>query len=485
MQNLSVMPLMKNVILSLLFPLLVGGCVLSACRDSDAYSSDPSLRLSFSADTVRMDTVLTGVPTATFLLKVYNRHRASLLISSIRLSDGERSGFRINVDGRQGMQFGQVEIAGRDSLHIFVEATLPSNGQHEGVVPVRDSIVFLLNGIEQAVKLLAYSQDAVLWKGKVIEHDTLVASRLPLLISDSLCVAPGAHLTLAAGTRLYFHARAGMEVRGRLTVAGTLAEPVVFRGDRTDRLFVYLPYDRLPGQWEGIRFHASSHDNRLTYADVHGGMFGIRCDSSGLERQKLLLESSVIRQVSGHALEMTACRAVVANSELSNAGGSCVVLLGGDYAFVHCTLADYFTWEVRNGAALQLQNRRNGTAYPLAAALFRNCIIAGSGTDELGGVRDADADTPFNYSFSHCLIHSEPMAESDKVVSVVWAADSHFRELDSRTQSYDFALTGSSQAVNRGNTADARSYPTDRNGHSRLDDEAPDAGCYEYSGAVR
>ena len=101
-----------------------------------------------------------------------------------------------------------------------------------------------------------------------------------------------------------------------------------FPGDRTDRMFPYLPYDRLPGQWGGIRFYKTSYENHLVYADIHGGSFGIRCDSSMTDRRKLTLESSIIRQVSGNGLELTSCQAVVRNSEISNAGENCVSLLG-------------------------------------------------------------------------------------------------------------------------------------------------------------
>lgn len=82
----------------------------------------------------------------------------------------------------------------------------------------------------------------------------MITSQRPILIYDSISIAPDVHLTLAAGTRLYFHGKAGMQIHGRLSVEGTLSAPVVFRGDRTDRMFPYLPYDRLPGQWGGLRF---------------------------------------------------------------------------------------------------------------------------------------------------------------------------------------------------------------------------------------
>lgn len=455
---------------ALLFP-------FAACDDTDDYSSDPKHTLRFSLDTLCMDTVITGIPTPTYQLKIYNPHKKALLVSSIHLADAGKSGFRINMDGMPGNRFSDVEIAGKDSLYLFVEATLP-NLQSEGIKLIRDSILFQLNGIRQEVKLWAYAQDAYAFRGKVIRQDTLIASERPILIYDSISIAPDAHLTLAAGTRLYFHGKAGMQVHGRLSAEGTLSAPVVFRGDRTDRMFSYLPYDRLPGQWGGIHFLATSYDNHLVYADIHGGSFGIRCDSSETDRMKLRLESSVIRQVSGNGLELTSCQAVIGNSEISNAGDNCVSLLGGDYTFTHCTLANYFNWNVRKGAALQIRNEWNGNGYPLSSAIFRNCIIAGSSTDEINGSRSKNENIAFNYYFSHSLIHSIK-EENDRIVNVVWEKDDNFLLIDGRTQEYNFNLGEKSKAVNIGNKEDARTYPTDRNGKSRLQDEAPDAGCYE------
>ena len=192
----------KALYLIYIFPILFL-LSLAACDDMDDYSSDPKHTLWFSQDTLRMDTVLTGIPTSTRQLKVYNPHKKALLISSIILADAGKSGFRINVDGIRGDQFSDIEIAGEDSLYIFVEATLPQQDNAD-IRLIKDSILFQLNGIRQEVKLRAYAQDAFTFRGKVIEKDTLIASQRPILIYDSISVAPDAHLTLAAGTRLYF-----------------------------------------------------------------------------------------------------------------------------------------------------------------------------------------------------------------------------------------------------------------------------------------
>ena len=82
--------------------------------------------------------------------------------------------------------------------------------------------------------------------GWVITKDTTLTPRRPIVIYDSLVVAKDVTLTLEAGTQLLFHEGAGIDVRGRLVAHGTLEQPVVLRGDRTDHIFDYLTYDRLP-----------------------------------------------------------------------------------------------------------------------------------------------------------------------------------------------------------------------------------------------
>ena len=197
-----------------------------------------------------------------------------------------------------------------------------------------------------------------------------------------------------------------------------------------------------------------------------------------MDRRKLILESSIIRQVSGNGLELTSCQAVIGNCEISNAGENCVSLLGGDYTFTHCTLANYFSWNVRKGVTLQVRNEQDDIAYPLSSATFRNCIIAGSGSDEINGGRSKNENIAFNYYFSHSLINSVK-EENDRIVRVIWEKDDNFLLMDSRTQEYNFNLNENSKAISLGKKEDASAYPTDRNGKSRLQDKAPNAGCYE------
>jgi hypothetical protein len=114
--------------------------LLLACR-KDPITKDASDQLSFSKDTVLFDTVFTTVGSSTRWMKVFNNSKKKIVISNIRLGDGNSSFFRINVNGKPGLKFKDVEIAGKDSIFIFVEVTVDPNRANNPLV-VSDSIMF-------------------------------------------------------------------------------------------------------------------------------------------------------------------------------------------------------------------------------------------------------------------------------------------------------------------------------------------------------
>ena len=70
--------------------------------------------------------------------------------------------------------------------------------------------------------------------------------------------------------------------------------------------------------------------------------------------------------------------------------------------------------------------------------------------------------------------------ENENIVEVLWQKDDNYKLLDSREQRYDFNIKAESNAINHALYQDALLYPYDLNGNSRIADNAPDAGCYEY-----
>lgn len=451
--------------------------LLSSCDDK-SFSAGSSQKLFFSQDTIAFDTVFTSIGSATRILKVYNLGKEALHISSITLANASTSGFYVNVDGQKGSRFTDVEIQGKDSMYVFIEVKVdPQNNTNP--IFIEDSLIFITNGVEQDVKLQAYGQDVLILRGKTLTRDTIFTAYRPILVYDSLRINDGVKLTCEAGTRMFFHSNAACLVHGSLQVDGTLQNSVLFRGDRLDNMFDNLPYDLVPGQWGGIRFYKQSFDNKLNYINIYGGNYGLQCDSSDVSRLKLTLTNSIIHNVMGNGLQMTSCKAQIANSQISNAKNNCVSLLGGDYIFVHCTFADYFSWSIRSGVALSIKNNELGINYPLYNALFYNSVIAGSSSDEVNGLQSTNTEIPFHYLFSHSLINSMEVKNSN-IIDVVWKKDNNFLYIGETDYQYDFRPDFLSLAIGLGDAGMAAEYPLDLNGRSRLSDAAPDAGCYEW-----
>jgi hypothetical protein len=488
---------MKRIsfLLSLAVAMLLASVAVS-CSVDESFTTDRSALLSFSQDTVSFDTVFTSVGSSTQNIRVFNNQNEGIRISNIRLASGGTSGFRVNVDGMMGTDFSDVEIHSNDSMYVFVELTADMTGKQEPV-EIKDSLIFTLeSGAMQKVLLMASAQDAEVCRGLVVDGDTTLSSSKPYLIYDSLCVAEGATLRIAEGVRLFFHSGAGLKVYGRLEVNGSVDKPVVMRGDRTDRLLWYLPYDRVNAQWEGIRICKSSNDNIIENADIHSGNYGIICDSSGVEKSKLLLRNSIVHNVTKHGIFSKNNTIEVLNSQITNAGGDCVHIEGGRCRFVHCTLAQFYPWSADRGVALRFSADERT---PLLGCDFVNCIITGIGKDELMGIPPKMPEIPFDYNFVGCLIRTPEVKDNPRFAEIVWDNEmlaekpgipkidksekqiiqaANFRNIDHENFVYDFHLDSLSRARGRAVMEATEFLPYDKDGVERVG--KPDIGCYQY-----
>lgn len=466
---------------------------LAACDSYDTFTTDRSATLAFSTDTVRFDTLLATVPSATKTLIVYNHGDKGVRISSVRLEAGADSPFRINIDGQDLSRTTDnlatdFDVRRRDSIIVRIEVTMPEEAT-DSVTTVSDRLAFRLeSGIEQTTALVAYGQRADFHRAWVVTADTTLRPYRPIVIYDSLVVAAGATLTLDAGTQLLFHEGAGVEVHGTLVAHGTLEAPVVLRGDRTDHIFDYLTYDRLPSRWQGVRLHPESMLNELEYVDLHSGFYGILCDSALTDTLKLRLNACRIHNLGGDGLRVKAATVEVANTELSNTLGHCVSLVGGSSAFTHCTLAQFYALDANRGDALHLTNRGDDdTYYPMRRASFVNCVITGYAEDVLMGAWFENQDYEANYYFQNCFIATVPTDDPARFVAITYddpksetASYRNFKLIDTHNFVYDFTPDSASAIRGMADIPAAQPWPLDRLGRSRLADGAPDAGCYEY-----
>lgn len=477
---------MKSIFIYIL--LIVGAAnMLWSCTDDD-FSTSASDLLTFSVDTVRLDTVFSTVPSSTRSFWVHNNSGRNIRCSNVRLENGNQSGFRVNVDGAflspsDGYQTGNIEVRKGDSVRVFVEITSPKGNRVEPR-HVTDNIVFTLEGgAQQKVNLDAFSWDAVFVRNLVVSRDTAIAAGRPIVVYGKMLVDEGATLTINSGVTLYFHADAGIDVKGRLLCRGTADNKVVLRGDRLDNMFDYLPYDNVSGQWQGLQLEETSYGNVIDFTDIHSTFDGLRVDSSDVSRETLRLSNSTIHNCQGNACYIENSKAEIINCQLTNSLGNCLYVDGGDVVVNNCTLAQYYPFDSGRGSALLF----SGARHPLKSFLCSNSLVTGYSSDEMMGEKPTEgSENEFSYTFNHCIIRTPVVETEDSVhfVSVEYenpedttsAGMKNFVLIDTDKLRYDFHLRSESAAIDK---ADPNTSTTsDHDGMPRS--EKPDVGAYEY-----
>ena len=144
-----------------LFILLLSATVFwSSCREDFEFETN-SGNLTFSKDTVFLDTVFTNIGSATYTLKVYNGLNQDISIPFVGLENGPSSSYRLNVDGVAGKEFQNVPLLARDSLFVFVETTFDVTPTGETEFLNTDRILFGEGSSQQHVDLVTLVKDAV------------------------------------------------------------------------------------------------------------------------------------------------------------------------------------------------------------------------------------------------------------------------------------------------------------------------------------
>lgn len=479
---------MKTENIYIVLILLVSSFFYS-CDDEDSFSTSSSNILTFSTDTVKLDTVFSTVPSSTRSFWVYNKSGDGLRKINVRLENGNQAGFRVNVDGTylspsSGFQVNDIEVRNKDSIRVFVELTSPVNN---GDMPLKieDNIVFTLeSGVQQKVNLMAYSWDATIMKNVVVDKDSILDGvTRPIVVYGGITVNEGATLTISPGTTIFFHADAGIDVSGKLKCLGEAGNEITLRGDRLDNMFDYLPYDYVSGQWQGIRLRETSYDNEIRHTDIHGTFDGLKVDSADVSKLKLNIENSTIHNCQGYALTAENARIIINNCEFTNALHNCIAVHGGVTDINNCTFAQFYPFDSNRGSALFFSMNK----YPQSSFTCINSLITGYADDEMMIETSTDeGGNEANYLFDHCIIRTPKITTEDSVhfVSVVFeeykdtvkTGKKHFRKIDSQNLRYDFRLDSISTAVNAADPASAMLY--DRYGQRR--DDKPDVGAYEF-----
>ena len=137
-----------------------------SCKKENFITSDDA-QVSFSADTLKYDTVFTTTGSVSQSFKIFNNNDQKLRLSSVRLMGGSNSSFKINVDGFTGPAVSNVEIEANDSVYVFVSVTINPNANNIPFV-IRDSIQISYNGVDRLVQLEAWGQNARFYRNYMI-----------------------------------------------------------------------------------------------------------------------------------------------------------------------------------------------------------------------------------------------------------------------------------------------------------------------------
>ena len=453
----------------------------------EGFITDSGAKLVFSVDTVYFDTVFTTLSTVTRRFTVKNPYKEFIKISSVNLAGGNSSIYRINFDGISGTEFREIEIAPKDSLFMFVEATLEPN-ESSGILLQEDSIVFITNHNVQDVNLVAWGQDVYILRDTIFNTQTWTSEK-PYLILGYAALDSAQVLTIESGTKIYFHRDSYLLIAGSIIVNGTRENPVCFRGDRLEQL-----YDDIPGQWTGIIFYPWSNNNFINYAEIKGGMAGIVLQSTfdDVSIIDLQIQNSKIQHVSSYGIRAAYSKISGFNNLITNCGISAIALEGGgNYEFYHTTIANWFRYNSRNTPSVILTNyailtddqgNKHEETRDLENARFGNCIIYGSNLSEIAFSKSEKTEKLMNYEFENCLIKFD-------TANVSLQGDLHFINcinyrdpmfLNTDTYDFHFDTLRVSPARDSGKYSIGESYPVDLDGESRLTDGKPDIGAYEF-----
>ena len=491
--------MIRNLLLAVIvLCFLLGGCF------KEDFVTDSGSMLEFSLDTLTFDTVFTERGSATRYFKVFNRHNKYIRITRVWI-EGTPSFFRMNVDGIPGIQVHDVEVPPNDSIYIFVEVTIDPD-QPLSVSPfvVNDIMQFETNGNRQNVILQAWGQNANYIPNRFFKgrqgyvscdlNEWIWEDPRPYVLFGALLI-DSCTLVLPPGTRLFFHGGIARDnsgsyysdgiiyffKHGKLQIEGTTDRPVIIQGDRLE-----AEYDDIPGQWGRIQLGPQSGEHSINHAIIKNAGIGILVDSLA----KLRIRNTQIYNSSSSALAGYRADIVAENCLFHTSGGNNVtIILGGNYQFTYCTLANFGTAT----EALRITNFTclDGTpicSQPLAARLnlvFKNSIIFGSGRDEIV-LQDAVGEQDpsfFNYRFDYCIVKVDDLLSNDAHPDFFDFCDpcingdrgsSLFIDVDNR----DFHLD--SLSIAQGAGIPVMGIDTDLDGVLR-DPEQPDIGCYEFA----
>ena len=507
---------MKQIITFIFFASIL---VFSSCR-KDFSTKLSTGNLTFSKDTVFLDTVFSQIGSSTYTLKVYNKSNTDISIPTISLADNDASGYRLNVDGTPGKYFENIPILAKDSIFIFIETTIDYNQVTDPLY--EDQILFDSGENQQDVKLITLVQDAhFLYPNKINEvvetlvvdgEETNIRGRYltdeeltftndkPYVIYGYMMVGTEQNdpktLTIEAGANVHFHANSGLyvnqnaslHINGAQNIEGQEQTEIILQGDRLEPL-----YEDVPGQWGNIVLLPNSIDNHINYATIKNGTIGLISQglqsiaTPVLEIKNTQIYNNSLFGILGIHTNIKASNLVINNSGISDFSA----MVGGAYNFTHCTFANSWRtgrstaniWLLDHNEVIKREEDELVTAdfYELN---FTNCIISGSANIELE--LEQKGDTNFDYNFNNNIIQFDDHNNTYTGIAFYDFTDSnHYNnnilngEPDFKDPyTNDLIIGEESEANAQANAAGTSLVPLDIMGVSRSN--PADLGAYEH-----
>ena len=434
--------------------------LLIACDDDDTFNTNPDFRLAFSVDTLSFDTLFTGFGSTTKRLKVYNQSGKKVRVDRIFLND-LNSPYRMNVNGVESNGVVDVEIAGKDSLYIFLEVELQDQDEDAPRL-LEDQINFEFNGSHQKLVVETYAQDVYPIDSDLLQTTVWTGNR-PYVLTKSVATGTGVKLSLEEGARVYFKKNAGLQINGDFEVNGSFEKPVYFGSTRLEEL-----YENVPGQWDGIYISSHSQNVDLRHFVLEDGKNGLIVEQEAYQNQKVHVEYAQVKNFTEKGISISNRDFKAHDLLVANCGMECIELNGqGDFELVHATL--YNRWHFSPRMLPILSKKGEGNQ----SLKLQNTIVWGSKMNELI-LNDSNGVT-----IEHSLLSLGGVLQ-DQYASVTTNCIFNENPLFIDEEEFDLRLKAESPAINKGKIELANTYAVDMDGRQRNLDDAPDMGGFEF-----
>lgn len=450
--------------------------IITAICSCERMPSPDRMKLVFSEDTINFDTVFTSIGSATRELRIKNAERSKINIDHIYISGGQTSQFRLNIDGESVSEKRNMELDRGDSLFIFIDVLVDPTNRNSPIA-ITDSIMFIMGDETQKVQLLAWGQNINLINKKLILSETWDSLK-PYVIFSNVMVDTSETLTVEEGARIYFHRNSSMTIAGNLVVNGSVRSPVLFAGDRLEKM-----YEDIPGQWSGLFFLNTSKGNNIDHAIIRNTIYGLRLGETGtgaeMPDMKLFSSSISHSTISG----LSAINGIIeaADCIFYHCGSYCISLsAGGNYTFTQCSVFNQWEYGFRLTASLYISEKpvTSGGTTSQMDLNFNNSVVFGNILSEVDIIPLATSPSG-NYYFDHCLL------KLDTINASFWDRDEFPGTLINKNPLFidesvwDLRPDTLSPLIENGNPVYITGYPVDFRGVLRPVDGNPDIGAYE------